>query len=199
MRSWDLYSKILKFPQYKLLNRYCICKYSSYLTAWHEHWIHETSWVFKNRKWAMRSTERGGLQNKSYLAPFQYHLRKICAQSSFDAIFFESVSLTWWIIACQNSSGPSVTAEKNKEVHDLFRSNPRVSVRDAEQQTGVSKFAVHQSTRQALSALPYKLQTGSVSLIKDKQARVQFDLYDVSKVEAGLKKSRKVSCRDECS
>ena len=94
---------------------------------------------------------------------------------------------------------PPITAQQKQAVRNLLRSNPRVSLRAAEQQTGVSKSTIHRIFRQELRVFPYKLQIGTQLSNDDKQARVQYAQYSLSKLAADPDFLKKVIYSDECS
>ena len=94
---------------------------------------------------------------------------------------------------------PSITAQQKQAVCDLVRSNPRISLRAAEQQTAVSKSTIQRIFKQELRLFPYKLQIGSQLSDADKQARVQYAEYALSKLAVDPECLKRVIYSDECS
>ena len=93
---------------------------------------------------------------------------------------------------------PQITNEQKEAIKELLKDNPRISLRAAEQECGVSKATIQRFFRRELHVFPYKLQLGTQLNNQDRQMRIQFAQYCLSKLENDQDYLKKVIFSDEC-
>ena len=94
---------------------------------------------------------------------------------------------------------PQITDEQKAAIRQVLENNARVSLRDAERQTGVSKSTIQRYFRNELHVFPYKLQVGPQLSDQDKQARVHFAQSCLSKMTEDAGYLKRIIYSDECS